>query len=392
MAIKKAIDKDGQLQVGITGEEQPVKGVILVGTDGVPYNASGGGGGGSSFDGQLTQGGNDVSATNPLPTGLSQKNIFGVYEEVSPTNPVPVRDYATLQALLSNGAPAVDAQMIMMGGINGSGNASKIPVGVEGTLDTMSFLPIGGVDESGNQKELEFQGEYAKTTNESIASDTGAKVSKVTVIGGHNGSNSYGWYVNANGQGKVINDSLGDPSDPVATTDTGTWSTPSLLKKLNQSVTSLLGRFGTLGQKAMSGSTPVVIASDQSSVPMTPRANGTGSGGTTFFKLISAGSTNASTVKTGAGNLYSIHAINTNASSVRYLKLYNKASNPTVGTDVPVATFAIPANSQGAGFTITFSMGPNFSAGIALAITAGVADNDTTAILANEVTITLTYA
>jgi hypothetical protein len=225
-----------------------------------------------------------------------------------------------------------------------------------------------------------------------IATDAGAKTVKVVQIGGHNGANAHTWHVNAQGQGKVINDSLGDPTDAVATTDTGIWSIPSLLKKLNQSLTSLLSRFGTLGQKAMSGSTPVVIASDQSSIPITPRANSSGFGGTTAYKLISAGTTNAQSVKVFSGNLYSIIAINTNASSPRFLKLYNKASAPTVGTDTPIMTIPIPANSQGAGLCLPFSMGVNFSLGIAIAITGGVADNDTTAILANEVVLNLTYA
>ena len=336
---KKRNEKDGTLYLSVEGEKAGIPLVCLSDATGAPYAAGGGGGG--SFDGQLTQGGADVSSGNPLP----------VYDMNPGASVNEWTDY--------------------------------------GGKGVVAF----GVSPTGKQTALRTDADsQLKTIDESIATDTGAKASKVTVIGGHNGSNSYGWHVNASGQGKVINDSLGDPTDAVATTDTGTWSIPALLKKLNQSITSLLGRFGTLGQKAMSGSTPVVIASDQSSVPMTPRANGTGSGGTTFFKLISAASTNASTVKAGAGNLYSIHAINTNASAVRYLKLYNLAANPTVGTSIPVATFAIPGNSQGAGFTITFSMGPNFSTGIALAITAGVADNDTTAILANEVTVTLTYA
>jgi hypothetical protein len=39
-------------------------------------------------------------------------------------------------------------------------------------------------------------------------------------------------------------------------------------------------------------------------------------------------------VKASAGQVYSLFVSNINA-AVRYLKLYNKASAPTVGTDVP---------------------------------------------------------
>lgn len=126
-------------------------------------------------------------------------------------------------------------------------------------------------------------------------------------------------------------------------------------------------------------------------VPISPRPNTTGSNGTTPYKLISLATTNANVVKASGGNLYSIVAIGL-TSTVRYLKLYNKATAPTVGTDIPLMTIPIPANTQGAGIAIPFSMGVNFPLGIALAITSGLADNNTGAILANDVVVNLTYA
>jgi hypothetical protein len=126
-------------------------------------------------------------------------------------------------------------------------------------------------------------------------------------------------------------------------------------------------------------------------VPISPRPNTTGANGTTPYKLISLATTNANVVKASPGNLYSIVAIGL-TSTVRYLKLYNKATSPTVGTDVPLMTIPVPANTQGAGISIPFSMGVNFPLGIALSITSGLADNDTGTILANDVVINLTYA
>lgn len=117
----------------------------------------------------------------------------------------------------------------------------------------------------------------------------------------------------------------------------------------------------------------------------------TGINGTTPYKLISLATTNANVVKATPGNLYSIVAIGL-TSIVRYLKLYNKASAPTVGTDVPVMTIPIPANTQGAGIAIPFSMGVNFPLGIALAITTGSADNNNVAVAAGDIIINLTYA
>lgn len=126
-------------------------------------------------------------------------------------------------------------------------------------------------------------------------------------------------------------------------------------------------------------------------VPISPRPNTTGANGTTPYKLISLATTNANVVKNTGGNLYSIVAIGL-TSTVRFLKFYNKATAPTVGTDVPIMTIPVPANTQGAGISIPFSMGVNFPLGIAIAITAGSADNDAVAIGAEDVLINLTYA
>jgi hypothetical protein len=107
--------------------------------------------------------------------------------------------------------------------------------------------------------------------------------------------------------------------------------------------------------------------------------------------LISAATTNATSVKASAGQVYAIYAHNLNA-AVRYLKLYNKASAPTVGTDTPVLTLPIPGNTAGAGFVLdTGGMGIAFATGIALALTTGVADADTGAVAASEIVCTVLF-
>ena len=103
----------------------------------------------------------------------------------------------------------------------------------------------------------------------------------------------------------------------------------------------------------------------------------------TSARLISAASTNATSLKASAGVLGFIYAVNLNA-AVRYLKLYNKASSPTVGTDTPVATLPIPASTTGAGFMLPMGPGIAFATGIAYALTTGAADSDTGAVAANE--------
>ena len=105
-------------------------------------------------------------------------------------------------------------------------------------------------------------------------------------------------------------------------------------------------------------------------------------------KLIAAGTTNATSVKASAGRVYGWSYSNT-AASARYVKLYNKASAPTVGTDTPVMLIAIPA-----GQSVTQFVGPgvSFATGIALATTTGYADADTGAVTAGDVVGTLFYA
>lgn len=104
--------------------------------------------------------------------------------------------------------------------------------------------------------------------------------------------------------------------------------------------------------------------------------------------LSSAATTNATSVKASAGELFEIIGSNTVASK-RYLKLYNKASAPTVGTDTPVLTLVIPASAS---FSFRFTA-QYFSTGIAYAITGAAADADTTAIGSGDIEcLNMTYA
>ena len=120
-------------------------------------------------------------------------------------------------------------------------------------------------------------------------------------------------------------------------------------------------------------------------------ADGSAQDGWTPARLISAATTNATSVKASAGELGFIYAVNLNT-SVRYLKLYNKASAPTVGTDTPIATLPIPGNTTGAGFTLPIPEGITFSTGIAYAVTTGYQDSDTAAVAAGEIFLFLGYA
>jgi hypothetical protein len=114
------------------------------------------------------------------------------------------------------------------------------------------------------------------------------------------------------------------------------------------------------------------------------------SGGLTLSRTLSAASTNATSVKASAGQVFWIYATNTNAAA-RFLKLYNKSSAPTVGSDTPVLTLLIPGNAAGAGFHLQTPLGLTFGTGIAFALTTGIADADTAAVAANEIVVNMGY-
>ena len=119
------------------------------------------------------------------------------------------------------------------------------------------------------------------------------------------------------------------------------------------------------------------------SVTVSAQAAGGSGGLTTVARLVSAAATvNATVAKASAGRLYRIHGYNA-ATGVRYLKLYNKASAPTVGTDVPVVTIPLSPSRE---FDIDLGLiGQYFSTGIAYALTTGAADADTGVLTAADV-------
>jgi hypothetical protein len=109
--------------------------------------------------------------------------------------------------------------------------------------------------------------------------------------------------------------------------------------------------------------------------------NATSNGGTAS-RINSLNTTNATNLKASAGNFYEIDVFN-NAAYPVYLKIYNKASSPTVGTDTPIWTIPIAA---GTGYSKSFAYGFSMATGLSYAITKGQADSDTTAVLAGDLT------
>jgi hypothetical protein len=100
-------------------------------------------------------------------------------------------------------------------------------------------------------------------------------------------------------------------------------------------------------------------------------------------RLPAAGAgTNATLVTANPCDIYHITAMNTTA-SVKYLKLYNKKTAPTVGTDVPTMTVALaPSNAL---TNIPIDLGLYFNQGLSFALTGAASDADATALVAGDV-------
>lgn len=97
-------------------------------------------------------------------------------------------------------------------------------------------------------------------------------------------------------------------------------------------------------------------------------------------KVASAATTNSTLVFAGKRNLDRISLYNSTA-AVKWFKVYDKATAPVVGTDVPIATLAIPAN----GALNLSNLKLQVALGLGFGITGAVADNDTTATAINDV-------
>lgn len=106
--------------------------------------------------------------------------------------------------------------------------------------------------------------------------------------------------------------------------------------------------------------------------------------------VAAAATTNATSVKTSAGNVYGYSLSNTTA-TVYYLRLYNLAAAPTCSSATGfVESIMIPASTSGAGRERQQPNGQAFSTGIAYCITANAASNDNNA-AATGVLVTLTF-
>lgn len=98
--------------------------------------------------------------------------------------------------------------------------------------------------------------------------------------------------------------------------------------------------------------------------------------------------TNAANIKSQSANVGALSSHNDSATKF-YVKIYNKASAPVIGTDIPVLRIPVPANSQ-----VDLPVGAaglRLSVGLSIAVTRGLADADATPTAANDGVINVIY-
>ena len=94
-------------------------------------------------------------------------------------------------------------------------------------------------------------------------------------------------------------------------------------------------------------------------------------------------------MKASAGVVYHIDCFNTSGST-EWVKFYNTAGTPTAGSGTPVLTFACPANNGHVADLTEGDVG-DFTQGIGFTMVTGVADNNSSAVAANDLVLHIWY-
>jgi hypothetical protein len=197
--------------------------------------------------------------------------------------------------------------------------------------------------------------------------------------------------------------------------DNATWTvisgqaaatTPSFLNTLNAAGTAYYQTFGAnyfrlrLSVATTGGTTTLYVQGVKEVYPQNlqfVQVNGssavvpapvTSQGFNTYHTLVSAASTNATSVKGSAGTIGTCVLTNVH-NQFRYVKFFNLAVAPTMGTSTPVIQFPI-APSSTLDVSTAFA-GLRFATGIAYAITHNAALLDNTPVNAGEVLVNLSY-
>lgn len=299
-------------------------------------------------------------ASQPLPTGAATEATLSALNANTP---------AVGQKTMANSSPVVIASDQSTIPVNQSGVTNSGSIAVLNGLVALSLNGANGwgVDLRGTwSATVTFQGTIDGTNWFNIAvipAGGGTSVATATTATA-NGA----WWGNANGCQQVR---------VTATAYTSGSITVVLRAMQAAGVASVLVTGAT--------TTPVNISSGTNAigdVGIQYRTSTTGAA--TITNILSPATPAAQTIKASGGRLISIAATNSNASSTRWLKIFNLLiGSITPGTTAALVEVAIPPNQQ---FYLQVEGGAAFSTGISIMVTGGQGLTNNTAITLGDVT------
>lgn len=194
------------------------------------------------------------------------------------------------------------------------------------------------------------------------------------------------WTVALSAGSAVIGHVITDSGSTTAVTGNVTVVQPTAAS-LNATVVGT-GTFAV--QAAQSGTWTVQPGNTQNTTPWLVGDVPLTSGGLSVYSLLqTSAAVIAANVKGSAGQVYGVECFNVGAAAV-YVRLYDKSSTPAT-TDTPLWRGVIPGNTAGAGFVKSWPQGLACANGIGVRVTGAIADNDATALAANQVIINMDY-
>lgn len=124
-----------------------------------------------------------------------------------------------------------------------------------------------------------------------------------------------------------------------------------------------------------------VNVSAENALNVTPIA--TTAGGSTSYSFISTAAVQAAEIKGSAGQVYGLLFFNDSGVPF-YGRIYNQTGTPGTGDAANIKLrFMIPGSASGAGYVVPFPVGLACGTGIGIRVSAAIADNDATALIAN---------
>ncbi len=173
----------------------------------------------------------------------------------------------------------------------------------------------------------------------------------------------------ANGQ----NVTFGAQADAAAGADTGVFSFMSLFKRSLASLTLIISG-------AVTNAASIVTAITSLSAKFGALVK-------SVFTLDAAAGTNDTLIITGARLVYGIDIFNASAATI-YLRLYDKATAPIVGTDIPYRVYAIPTLQS---MHLQWAYGDRYLLGLGLGLTAGAGYLDATVVAAHDAQVVVIH-